>query len=238
MAPNDNETVPGFTLQSPHFMVKFLAGFQKGLVSEILKYETDWMEVMVIILDMLEMFPNSVKSTQNFMASTLENWISSQPGAEHLNIKANAILEEKVFFTPPLGSKKSLKISFTDNFKTEVLFHIKKRTTLKSLKDLCSSAVVDNLKTKEDIDKLEIPISLIDNLVQEFGNDWSSRYHRNNINCCKGHKGGIRKFIPNSTDLVPQKKVEETNKKEANVRRPKRKRSQKEEGVKQKKTKM
>ena len=205
MAPNENDTIPGFTLKSPNFMVRFLAGYQKGLVSQILEYETDWMEVMVIILDMLEMFPNSVMTAQNILARKLKNWIISQPGAEHLNIKANAFLEEQVYFTPPLGSKKSLKISFTDNYKTEVLFHIKKRTTMKSLKDLSVSAVVDNLKTKEDIAKLEIPISLIANLVKEFGDDWSSRFYRNNISCCKRHSEGISKFNPrcsHSTDSV------------------------------------
>ena len=143
-------------------------------------------------------------TAQNILASKLENWIISQPGAQHLNIKVNATLEEKVYFTPPLGLKKRLKISFTDNFKTELLFHIKKKGTLKSLKDLSASAVVDNLKTKEDIAKLEIPISLIANLVKEFENDWSSRFYRNNINCRKDHKWKNMKFKPHSTELTQQ----------------------------------
>jgi len=202
MAPNNRETAPGFTLQSSNFEVRFVSGFQKGVVSEIVEYETDWKEVMVIILDSLEMFPNSVVMTQSILARSLINWVHSHPGAEQLNIKANVTFEEKVFFTPPLGSKKSLNILFSDNFKTEVLFHIKKRSTLKTLKHLCSSAVVDNLKKKEDIIKLEIPISLISNLVKEFGNDWSPKYYRSNINCCKEHVEIIRKFKSQSTHPV------------------------------------
>ena len=103
-------------------MVKFVAGFQKGLVSELIQFETDWREVMVIILNVLEMFPTSVESTQNILAYSLGEWVASHSGAEFLNIKANVAIEEKVSFSPPLASKKSLKIAFTDNVKTEVVF--------------------------------------------------------------------------------------------------------------------
>ena len=92
MAPNNNDTVPGFTLQSPNFMVRFLAGFQKGLVSEIVEYETDWIYVMAIILDSVEKFPNSVLASQNILSRRVENWIKSCPGAGHLNIKANVTI--------------------------------------------------------------------------------------------------------------------------------------------------
>ena len=58
---NNEETVPGFTLQSSQFMVKFVAGFQKGKVSNSLEYNTDWMEVMIIILETLEISPPLVR---------------------------------------------------------------------------------------------------------------------------------------------------------------------------------
>ena len=65
-------TVPGFTLQSENFMVKFISGFLDGVPSQLLEYETDWMEVMLIILDTLETFPTSVMTTQNILSGSLD----------------------------------------------------------------------------------------------------------------------------------------------------------------------
>ena len=187
MAANNEDTIPGFMLESPNFIIKFISGYQRGEVSHILEYETDWMEVMLIILNTLEMFPVSVEAVEHIAARALEEWITSHDGAEDLGIKAEVKMEEKMYFCPPLGSKKSLKLSFTDKFKTDVIFHIKKKSTMKSLKNLGAEAVANMLEEEEDIAKLEIPLTLIFNLVKAFRNDWSERYYRNNIKCCKDH---------------------------------------------------
>ena len=36
------DTVPGFTMQSQNFVLKFVTGMQRGLVSHLLEMETDW----------------------------------------------------------------------------------------------------------------------------------------------------------------------------------------------------
>ena len=36
------DTVPGFTMQSQNFVLKFVTGLQKGGVSKLLEMETDW----------------------------------------------------------------------------------------------------------------------------------------------------------------------------------------------------
>ena len=53
----------------------------------MLEYETDWMEVMVIVLDILEKFPSSVTRVEAGLGDALEKWVSSHPGAVVLNIK-------------------------------------------------------------------------------------------------------------------------------------------------------
>ena len=80
-----------------------------------------------------------------------------------------------------MGSKKSLRICLSDAFNTELLFQIKKKSVMKSLKDLGAEVVADSLKWKEDIAELEIPITLILNLLKEFNNDWNPKYHRSNL---------------------------------------------------------
>ena len=37
------DTVPGFMMQSQNFVLKFITGLQKGVVSKLLEMETDWL---------------------------------------------------------------------------------------------------------------------------------------------------------------------------------------------------
>jgi hypothetical protein len=186
---NTEEKVPGFILQSQHFTIKFVAGFQKELVSKVLEYEMDWMEVMAIILENLESFPTSVKKLEEVLARDLDDWIISNGAPE--NIEASVKIEEQVYFPPPLGSQKSLKLFFSDKMKTKVLFHIKKKSNMKTLKDLGAASVVQNLKMEKDIYKLEIPVTLCQDLFKAFRNDFSVNYYQYNIICCCKHKEGI-----------------------------------------------
>ena len=67
------DTVPDFTMQSENFYLKFITGLQCGVSSKLLEYETDWYEVMEIILSRLEdepeikdrfrLSPRKIKST-------------------------------------------------------------------------------------------------------------------------------------------------------------------------------
>lgn len=188
------KTVPGFTLESPNFTVNFISGYEGGVVSELLKYETDWMDAMTLILSTLEKFPTSVEFTEKFLATALENLVLSQEGGDYFNIKASVKLRDRAFFCPPFGTTKMMTLAFTDSSKTEVLFLVKKKTIIRSLKDIAAEAVVDKLKTEDDIAKLDIPLSLIHNLVKECQNDWNGRYYRSNIECCKQHREGSRAF--------------------------------------------
>ena len=156
MADNKKITTPRFILHSPNFRVKFIS----GVVSELIKYETDLMDIMALILDTLEVFPTSVKFTEKFLAIALQNLILSQEEGHYHNIKVSVKLRNISF-----GTKKIITLAFTDSFNTEVVFHIKKKTgmgRIRRLKDL----VVDKLKTEDDIGKLDVPLSFIHYLVK------------------------------------------------------------------------
>ena len=168
MAKNNNDsTVPGFALDSQHFAVKFVAGYQRGLVSELLEYETDWMEVMVIILENLHKFPTSVKMVEEGLERGLDDFFMDHDVAD--DIKASVKIYEHVDSTLPLGSK-LLTVSFSDNI--QLVFHIRKKVSLKTLKDLGAAAVVDNLRIEIDIEKLKIPVTLFPDLIKSFRNDF------------------------------------------------------------------
>ena len=128
-AINKIETIPGFILQSKNFMVKFIAGLQKKRVSKTVEEESDWRDFMFIILKNLEKFPYSLKKNHNFINKDLNSWIR----AHNLEMKISVKIEERDNFSKSNGSKKSLTISFSDDLKTQIIFHIKKKSTMKTL---------------------------------------------------------------------------------------------------------
>merc|ERR1719469_706441 len=141
-----------------------------------------------MVLDTLEMFPTDIQEVEAVLAKALEDWIVSHEGAENLNISATAKLEEKIYFTPPFGSKKVLRVTFTDQFRTEVIFHVKKRLYMRSLKDLSFAAVAEHVNLEKDLLSLELPVTLYGALDMAIEDGWTPRRFREKIECCKDHK--------------------------------------------------
>merc|ERR1719186_1993412 len=77
------------------------------------------------MLETLEVFPNSVETVEEVLAKALDDWIIIN--AFTFNIKTTIKLEEKLSFPPPFGAQKSMKISFSDKFKSEAHFYITKK---------------------------------------------------------------------------------------------------------------
>ena len=97
------DTIPGFTMQSENFFLKFITGFQKGVSSKLLEYETDWYEVMEIILSRLQDEQEDKDKFEIIASRDLEYWAKMQPGGDSLNLRIRAVLEEKRYFEPPSG---------------------------------------------------------------------------------------------------------------------------------------
>jgi len=180
------DTVPGFTMQSEGFYLKFVTGLQCGVSSKLLEYETDWYEVMEIILSRLQDEPENKERFEIIASRDLEYWARIQPGGDTLNLKIRVSLEEKRYHLPPNGSRKNLRLIFNDRFSTEVVFYARKKMLLKSLKDLAAVGVADHFSSEESIVKLrgEIPNSLIPNVQRAFQNCWTARFWRTKIVPC------------------------------------------------------
>merc|ERR1719402_1643568 len=88
------------------------------------------MEVMVIVMDILEKFPASVSSVKAGLEEALENWISSHPGAEALNIKVDVDFLAKL-----QGRKRVMRCRFNDPSFVEVVFQVEKKMIMKKLGD-------------------------------------------------------------------------------------------------------
>jgi len=184
--PNHADTVPGFTMQSEAFFLKFVTGLQCGVSSKLLEYETDWYEVMEILLSRLQDEPERKEKFQTIASRDLEYWARIQPGGDTLNLKIRVSLEEKRYFLPPSGSRKTLRLIFNDRFSTQVIFHARKKMLLKSLRELAAIAVADHFKDGENIKKLdtELPRTVIPDVKKAFDNCWTPRFFRSQIVAC------------------------------------------------------
>lgn len=180
------DTVPGFLMQSENFFLKFITGLQCGVSSKLLEYETDWYEVMEIILSRLQDEPESKERFEIIASRDLEYWARVQPGGEALNLKIRVVLEEKRYFQSPSGSRKTLRLVFNDRFSTQVLFHVRKKQFLKSLADIAAAAVADRINNEGQIDLLlaELPGVLIPSVRKSFRNCWTPRYFRTGLLAC------------------------------------------------------
>jgi len=180
------DTVPGFTMQSEGFYLKFVTGLQCGVSSRLLEYETDWYEVMEILLSRLQDEPEHKERFETIASRDLEYWARIQPGGDTLNLKIRVSLEEKRYHLPPNGTRKNLRLIFNDRFSTEVIFYARKKMLLKSLKDLAAVGVADHFTTETAIEKLhgEIPKSLIPDVLKAFNNCWTARFWRTKIVPC------------------------------------------------------
>ena len=174
------DTVPGFTMQSENFYLKFITGLQCGVSSRLLEYETDWYEVMEIILSRLQDEPEDKERFEVIASRDLEYWAKVQPGGDFINLKIRVILEEKSYFEPPAGSRKALRLVFNDRFSTQVLFHVRKKVLMRSLLEIAAVSVPDLVSGEETL-RAELPGHLIPEVRRALHNCWTPRFFRTKI---------------------------------------------------------
>ena len=148
---DQQDTLPGFKMQSENFVLKFITGLQKGVCSKLLEFETDWYDMMEILLSRLEDEPVNQDKFQDIASKDLENWALIQPGGDTLKLKIKVEMEEKLYLRQvlanasvvksvnpthkQLGNIKTIKLTFSDRYTTQVVFHAKK----KALKEASAS---------------------------------------------------------------------------------------------------
>jgi hypothetical protein len=117
-------TKPGFEMESQMFSLKFMSASQQGQLSHLLEYETDWKEMMKIMLT------------------------STQEGGDELELKVGVIISEKKYNQS--DSLKCLRLIFNDLFKTVVLFNVRKKKVMKTLKMISAEMISSRHLTQEE----------------------------------------------------------------------------------------
>ena len=127
----------------------------------------------------------------------LENWALIQPGGDTLKLKIKVEMEEKLYLrqilasttvvkpvnptTRQLGSMKAIKLTFSDKYTTQVIFHIKRKKPKKvgSLRQLSALVASDSLKSLGEAAKMAedgfLPGHLVPDLEAAWTNCWTQR---------------------------------------------------------------
>ena len=107
---NQPDTLPGFKMQSKNFVLKFIAGLQKGVCSRLLEFKTDWFYMMEILLNRLEDEPVNLDKFQVIASRDLENWAQIQPGEDTPKLKIKVeVKEEKLYLRQILANSSVVK---------------------------------------------------------------------------------------------------------------------------------
>jgi hypothetical protein len=190
-----SDTAPGYTKHSKHFAVTFITGEQCGMNSAVIEWQTDWHDIMSIILAGLETHPDHVAEAASVMAADLDTWAVAQPGGSQLRLRITVAISEGRYFLPPLGRRKELRIAFNDRFRTKVLFHIvKKPVRVESLRRLATIAVADHLPIPEcassmssaaAVAALELPRNLAAEVRTALHFSWTVRQFWRGVGRCR-----------------------------------------------------
>ena len=157
-----NKTNPGTRQETKNYEIIFVAGHQDNVGCYFVEYESNWTQLMRLILASLES-EDTFKEISLFLNRELQRYMS--PG---INVRVEIF--NQTFF--PMKLTKSLHLSFTDPSKTTLVFLIRRKQVLRSLKHISIQNVTEQINPPSDLQCLEIPMSLKKDLVDEAQSIW------------------------------------------------------------------
>jgi len=169
-------TVPGYTMESEEFKIKFVGASQDGVQNYTMEYETDWEDVMSALMLCLETFPTDIERVELIAKSELETWAREQEGGEKLNLSMDVKFCERLNPLTWVGGSKDLKVRFSDKSHTEANFIVVKKRLVRSLQDLAAESVASNLKSFSSVSTFQLPILLRMTVKKWYFDHWNQRF--------------------------------------------------------------
>ena len=158
------KTNPGTTRETKNYEIIFVAGHQHSGSSYLVEYESNWIQLMQLILASLEISENTFEDISLFLNRELQKYLT--PG---INVRLD-IFDQTYF---PKKQTKSLHLSFTDPSKTSLVFLIRRKQVLRRLKDISIQKVSEQMIQTSDLVCLEIPMSLKSEVIDEARTIWN-----------------------------------------------------------------
>ena len=177
------ETAPGFIMKSLSHEVKFARAFQLGVLSEVLETKTDWTELMEILMNVFDK-NDDLRTIEQEGQRMIIDWLrtyeqSLEPPVYNIGV---AVGESEVFeFEILNGKQKIVSIKFNDKFETQIVFYVRRMRKMESLKKISSEAASDLIENTNDIMALQIPVTLMEDVMKSCSSQWSSRWYRKTI---------------------------------------------------------
>ena len=144
----------GYTLETRKFCLQFKSASQKGVRSPILEEKTDWKAVMLILLESLESHQTDTARVMKTAAVRLEEWALNQPGGEMLQLRVSVDIKDSKYYRQ--DQHKSLRLNFSDLHRTCVMFSVRRKTQLSSLRSLAAARVAGCVARKSHLEELEL----------------------------------------------------------------------------------
>ena len=173
---NQKSSQPGTVLGSRCFEIMFVAGHQVGIGCYLAEYETDWTKLMEIVIETFEEVNNVVPDINIGLNTILSDYAKNVWIGAGKQVKVvTEICDEKYFL---FRDTKSLYVTFFDDFSTSLQFFIRRKQTLRSLKQSALHTVTEALNDKSKIEFLEVPQSLKLEAKNELESCWVKRSPR------------------------------------------------------------
>jgi len=162
-------TPVGYKIASKNFIIKFKSARQNLKESEVLEEKTDWTEVMNILLNTLEDHPTNIKSMNKEATQRMNVWAQTQTGGYDLKLNATAMIYKDY---GRQETKKDIFVSFNDQNRTSVVFRVKKKQSMMSLRTLSAQKVSACLRVEDHINSLELPREVLPDIHEGFNDEW------------------------------------------------------------------
>jgi len=169
-------TKVGYKMSSSNFVVAFLSATQNGKNSQLLEEFTDWRGVMKILLYTLEKHPTDLNAVIDESCKSLEEWAYQQQGGPELQLKININKINRSFTR--FDKHKFFFVHFSDLYRTNVMFDIKRKNGMTSLRTIAARKIAGCILKKEDVKELEIPKVVMPDVEEAFKDSWKVSYIR------------------------------------------------------------
>ena len=163
----------GYTLETAKFWLQFKSASQKKVRSHVLEEKTDWRAVMLILLETLESHYTDTAMVMKTASVRLEEWSMNQPGGEMLQLRVSVEIKDGKYYMQ--DQHKSLCLNFSDLYKTCVMFNVRRKTQMSSLRSLAAATVVDCVVRKGHLRQLEVPRDVLPDMEEAFDDSWRIR---------------------------------------------------------------
>ena len=164
----------GHTMESAKFWLQFQSASQRGVRSAVLEERTDWTAVMEILLQTLQSHHMDLANLSQMAAARLEQWAVDQPGGDLLQLRVSLDIKNRHYYRQ--DQNKCLWLNFSDLHRTCVVFNVRRKTQMSSLRNLAAAKVAGCVARKGDLDGLEVPRDVTPDMREAFEDSWRVKY--------------------------------------------------------------